>query len=276
VYADPRRTSGIADDACSWDRSGLMRVAALYDIHGNLPALRAVLRDVERAQAGAIVIGGDVAAGPLPSQTLQLLMTLGERARFVRGNADREIVEAYDAGRNDPNAEEDPPARAFAFAVGHISRSERDVLAGFQSTAVLDVDGLGPTLFCHGSPRSDSEIITTATSEERLREILATVEQNVVVCGHTHRQFDRSCNGWRVVNAGSVGVPYEGRAGAYWALLGPGVELRRTEYDLDQAVAELGSGGFPDLKEIITDSLLDPVDPDQVAEFFEHQATRAS
>ncbi|MGH2851937.1 MAG: metallophosphoesterase family protein [Solirubrobacteraceae bacterium] len=198
-----------------------MRAAALYDIHGNLPALRAVLAELEREHVDAVIIGGDVAAGPLPHETLEQLMTLGERARFVRGNADREIVEAYDAGRRDPPAESDPASRAAAHAAGRISGQERDFLARFESTVVLEIDGVGPTRFCHGSPRSDSEIITTATGEPRLRGILAATRERTVVCGHTHRQFDRAVDRWRIVNAGSVGLPYEGRAGAYWALLGP-------------------------------------------------------
>ena len=94
----------------------------------------------------------------------------------------------------------------------------------------------------------------------------------MVVCGHTHQQFDRSIDGWRVINAGSVGVPYEGEAGAYWALLGPDVELRRTEYDIEQAVEDLRAGGFPDLDEMLKESLLDPIEPGEVSEFFERRA----
>jgi predicted phosphodiesterase len=250
-----------------------VRVAALYDIHGNAPALRAVLAELEHDRVDAIVVGGDVAAGPLPRETLERLAPLGERVRFVRGNADREIVEAYDAGRRDPAAESDPPARWAAHAAGRISRAQRDLLARFEPTVVLEIDGLGPVLFCHGSPRSDTEIITTVTDEARLREILAEVGERTVVCGHTHRQFDRTVDGRRVVNAGSVGIPYEGRAGAYWALLGPDVELRRTEYDLERAIAELREGGFPDLDDMLGESLAAPADPDAVSEFFEGQAT---
>jgi diadenosine tetraphosphatase ApaH/serine/threonine PP2A family protein phosphatase len=137
---------------------------------------------------------------------------------------------------------------------------------------VLDVDTLGPALFCHGSPRSDTEEITTATSDERLREVLRDTQQRVVVCGHTHRQFDRAIDGRRVINAGSVGMPYEGRAGAYWALLGRAVELRRTEYDLEQALEEMRAGGFAELDEMLRESLLEPMDPDEVAAIFERQA----
>jgi predicted phosphodiesterase len=249
-----------------------MAVAVLCDIHGNLPALRAVLEDIEREAAEAIVIGGDVATGPLPAETLVRLASLGDRALFVRGNADREILEACAHGLRDVAAAEGPTWRAAAYAASRINQGQRDFLASFAERVELDIEGLGPTLFCHGSPRSDSESITTATSDDRLRSILGGSSAKVVVCGHTHRQFDRRIDGRRVVNAGAVGMPYEGRRGAYWALLGPDVALRRTEYDHDAAMAELRAGGFPDTDEMLLESLLEPADPDEVAEFFERQA----
>jgi putative phosphoesterase len=249
-----------------------VRVAALYDIHGNLPALRAVLDDLAREDVDTLVIGGDVATGPLPSETIERLIALGPRAVFVRGNADREIVDAYDRGDVDVEAAEGPAARAAAFAASRITRAHRDFLSGFEEHIVVEPELLGRALFCHGSPRGDTEMITTATTDRRLLGMLEGVEQRLVVCGHTHRQFDRVVDGRRVVNAGSVGMPYEGRAGAYWAVLGPDVTLRRTEYDLGPALGELRSGGFPDLDEMLQESLLAPVDPDDVAEFFERQA----
>lgn len=249
-----------------------MRVAALYDIHGNLPALRAVLADVERARVDEIVVGGDVASGPLPRATLKRLMALGPDAWFVRGNGDREIVDVYDSGTTDIGALEDPAARAASFAAAQISAEQREFLAAFTPVVRLDITGLGPTVFCHGSPRSDNEILTRVTPEDRLQDVLAATAEPTVVCGHTHQQFDLSVGRWRVVNAGSVGMPYEGRPGAYWALLGPDVELRRTDYELDAAVEELRAGGFPDVDEMLSESLLKPVDPGEVAAFFERQA----
>lgn len=220
-------------------------------------------------------MGGDVATGPLPRETIEQVMALGERAQCVRGNADREIIDAYDLGRHEIEAEYEAAGRAAAFAASRISRRQRNFLAGFAPHVRLDLESLGPTLFCHGSPRCDTEIITTVTPERRLAKILVGVDERIVVCGHTHRQFDRQIDGWRVINAGSVGVPYEGRPGAYWALLGPEVELRRTEYDLDKAIAVLRTGGFPDLDDMLCESLLEPTDPDQVAELFERQASSA-
>jgi predicted phosphodiesterase len=137
---------------------------------------------------------------------------------------------------------------------------------------VLDVDGLGPTLFCHGSPRDDEELLTALTPERRWRPALRGVTEAVVVCGHTHAQFDWQLGPWRVVNAGAVGLPYEGRAGAYWLLLGPNVEHRRTDYDVDSAIAAMRTGGNPSTDELLRESLVEPRDPREVAELFERQA----
>ena len=250
-----------------------MRIAALYDIHGNLPALDAVLADVERAAADAIVVGGDVAAGPMPAETIARLQALGERARFVMGNADRELVEAFDAGARPADAGEDPVARFTAWAAARLERAQRDFLASFEPLVRLDADGLGPVLFCHGSPRSDTEMITALTPAERLEPMLAGVSEPVVVCGHTHHQFDRVLAGRRVLNAGSVGMPYQGDAAAFWLLLGEEAELRRTAYDVDAALATLRATGAPDLDEMmLRESLIEPVAADWVARYFEELA----
>jgi putative phosphoesterase len=233
-----------------------MRVAALYDIHGNLPALDAVLHEVEQAGVDVIVAGGDLAWSPLPSATLARLLDLGTRCRYLRGNADRGVVDDFDRSRGEDATPDE--------------RAQRDFLAGLPLQFVLDVDGLGPTLFCHGSPRSDTQRITTATTDERLRRILAGVDPTVVVCGHTHRQFDRRLDAYRIINAGSVGLPFEGRRGAFWALFGPGVELRRTDYDLNEAFLWLRAAGMPrGVSRRLKVSMLDPADPDEVAEYFE-------
>jgi putative phosphoesterase len=254
---------------------GKVRVAALYDIHANLPALEAVLREVEAAEPDRIVIGGDAATGAMNAETLDALMALGDRALLVQGNADRWTVEVYDDPASVSPEEEHPGKRAAAWAAAQIGRAQRDFLASFAPTVELDVEGLGHTLFCHGSPRSDDESITAVTPADRLRRLLEGVKASVVVCGHTHVQFDRRLDGWRVVNAGSVGMPYEGRPGAYWLLLGPDVDLRRTEYDLDAAIERLRDTGWPDVEEFLQHSFLEPMDPGEVSDFFERQAQEA-
>ena len=249
-----------------------MRVAALYDIHGNPAALRAVLAELEREPVDLIVVGGDAVPGPLPSVTIELLRSLGERAVFVRGNTDRWTVEEFDALAATGSDEGRVERPAAAWTATMIDQAQRDFLASFQEPVVVDVDGLGATLFCHGTPRSDEEILTMLTPEERWRPMLAGVEQGVVVCGHTHAQSDRVLGGVRVVNAGSVGMPYEGRPGAYWALLGPDVRHRRTDYDIRAAEAELRGGGWPGVEDFLRNSFLEPADPHAVAETLERQA----
>jgi predicted phosphodiesterase len=229
-----------------------MRVAALYDVHGNVPALDAVLADVDRAGVDEIVWGGDVALGPMPAETIARMR--GRGGRFVMGNCDREMVEDFDA-----DAGEIPWTRA-------LDRADRDFLAAFEPTLTLDVDGLGPTLFCHGSPRHDLERITRATPEERLAPMLADVAEKVVVCGHTHQQFDLRCGGTRVLNAGSIGLPYEGVAAAFWLLLGPSAEMRRTDYDVAAIVDRLAE----EERELFKESLIEPADPDEVTRYFEN------
>jgi putative phosphoesterase len=210
----------------------LKRVAALYDVHGNLPALEAVLPEVDAAQVDMVVVGGDVASGPMPSETLVALRSLPMPVEFVRGNADRVL---------DLEGMPEPNRTARMWVAEQLGDEDLRFLAGLPLDVVLDVDGLGRVRFCHGAPASDVETITRLTPNERLLGLLAGVAEEVVVCGHTHVQFDRTVGGRRVVNAGSVGSPYEAEPGAYWALLGPEVELRRTDYD----AGKLGGYEYP-------------------------------
>jgi putative phosphoesterase len=237
-----------------------MRAAALYDVHGNLPALEAVLADVDRETPEAIVCGGDLVSGPLASECLALLRERG--AHFIKGNADRYVLESRD--------------ETDAWAHDRLSPDEREEVSAWPGTLRLEVEGLGRVLFCHASPRSDEEILTVATPEDVVTEAVAGASADVVVCGHTHQQFDRVADGVRLVNAGSVGLPYEGRAGAYWALLGPDVELRRTEYDVQEGVARLQEVGLPRLLDYLGPSLLDPLPREEVVATHERNAGRGA
>ena len=242
-----------------------MRVAALYDIHGNLPALEAVLAEVEAAAPDLVVVGGDVGPGPMVDEVLDRLAAFGDRARYVMGNGDRELVSAADGegyGR-------DTPWALTAWCAERLTPDHRDLLAGFEP--VVRVDSM---LFCHGSPRSDTEIITAVSPEVRLAPMFEGVDEDVVVCGHTHHQFDREVLGKRLLNAGSIGMPYEDEPAAYWLLLGPEPELRRTDYDIDAAAARLRAAGFADLDEVMLhQSLYEPVGAAWVARHFEALAT---
>jgi putative phosphoesterase len=241
-------------------------VAALCDIHGNLPALDAVLADPAFARADVVVIGGDVAAGPLPAEVLDRLAQLELPIRWVRGNADREVVASFDRGDTDASVHpDDPAARADAYTADHINHAQRDLLAGFE-----DVVSLEGALFCHGSPRDDNEIITALTPAERLAPMLDGVDEALVVCGHTHHQFELRAGDQRVVNAGSVGMPYQGDAAAFWLLVEGGEhELRRTDIDVDAVAAAIRASGYPDAEHLIEMCLVEPVEAAYVARLFE-------
>lgn len=232
-----------------------MRVAALYDIHGNLPALEAVLAELESVAPDLVVVGGDAVLGPFPRETLETLLALDERARFVRGNTDRVLDH---------------------FAAEALTPEQRDFLAGLPLTVSLEVDGLGPILFCHASPRSDEEIVTRLSPEARLAPMLEGVAEDVVIGGHTHVQFDRTASGKRLVNGGSVGMPYEDEPGAYWALLGPDVQLRRTPYDLEAAVERIAASGHPDAEAWAREYVYAVNKPDEASRYFEDVGARAS
>jgi putative phosphoesterase len=247
-----------------------LRIAVLSDIHGNHRALDAVLDEVEREQPDRIVFCGDVASGPFPAETIARLLELEARALFVHGNADRALVSAFDTRLSFNPEEKNPALLVSAWNSRQIDREGRDFLARFENRLVLEVTGLGRTLFCHGSPRSDEEIITRLTPEDHLQKLFAEILEKVLVCGHTHHQFDRRFGSYRAINPGSVGMPYQGKPGAYWALLGPGVKLRRTDYDFERFVEEALASGYPD--PAYRDTLLDPPQADTVAGFFEKVA----
>lgn len=251
-----------------------MRVVTLYDIHGNLPALNAVLSEVELIAPDVVVVGGDVASGPMPGVTLDRLLLLNFPIAWVRGNADRELAAAFDRRHDaDDLATPDLWQTLTRWGASTLAADHRRLLDSFQETVTMDTDGLGSVLFCHGSPRSDEEILTAISSEDRLSEILAGVEVDVVICGHTHHQFDRTAAGERLVNAGSVGMPYEGTVGvAYWAaLLGPDVELRHTHYDFAEARSAIRMAGFPAADELIAYLETAPA-AEEVAAYFESVA----
>ena len=161
------------------------QVAAIYDIHGNLPALEAVLSDLERIEPDWLIVGGDVASRPMPAEVLDRLAGLGDFVRFIRGNADREVVSAYNMSALEIEARmDDPVVRMSGWAAARLEERHCELLASFSEQVVVDVEGIGEVLFCHATPRSDEEIITKLTPDGRLDEILSGVEQNLIVCGH--------------------------------------------------------------------------------------------
>ncbi len=231
-----------------------MRVAALYDVHGNLPALEAVLADARLGDAEAIVCGGDLVAGPMPADCLAALDAHRLSVHFVRGNGEREVVEDDGA--------------AAAWCRARLSAEQLGRVASWPLTAELEVDALGRVLFCHAAPHDDAEIFTSLTPAAEVATLFAGLPATAVV-GHTHVQFDRDAGARRVINAGSVGMPYEGVPGACWALLGPDVCFLRTGYDTEGALAALVATGYPPAADWFTPALRGEVSPAEASARFE-------
>jgi predicted phosphodiesterase len=231
-----------------------MTVAALYDIHGNLPALEAVLAELALDPPDEIVVGGDVLWGPYQAECVALLRDVG--ARFLAGNCEREVL------HGDDEADQWCRAQLDAELLAEV--------AGWPLTIELDVDGLGCVLFCHATPRSDREIVTRLTPDGAVAEAFAATKADVAVCGHTHVQVDRVLAGaLRFVNAGSVGMPCEGQSGAFWALLNGGIVLRRTEYAVEPALARLLEPGFPSVEDVFFEQVRGQVTAESASEYFE-------
>ena len=242
-----------------------MRVAVLSDIHGNLPALEAVLAEPDVVAADRIVLLGDIALGPMPAESLDLLDSLGERAVWVHGNCEREVITAYD-GKSLPGPNADD-ARATAAL---LEERHRHLLDGLPLTVSLDVDDLGSALFCHATPRRDDDMALVDSPVGVWQRALEGVSEGLVVVGHTHMPFDRLVDGRRVVNPGSVGMSY-GAAGACWALLGPTVQLRRTSYDVEAAAARIRAGSHPNAEAWAAEYVLAPPGDVEALEVFGKQ-----
>jgi predicted phosphodiesterase len=234
-----------------------MRVAALCDIHGNLPALDAVLDEIRQLGVDHIIVGGDVLPGPMPRETMARLLALEIPTQFVYGNGELAMLAQLTA--TDPSAVTywgttggfvlPEPMREMIRWTARQVREYQDVLASWPLTTSVEIGGLGTVLFCHATPRNETEIFTKRTPEERLVPVFAGVDASVVVCGHTHMQFDRTVGRLRVVNAGSVGMPF-GTTGADWLLLGPGIELRKTSYDTTGAAEQFRRTDYPMVEEM--------------------------
>jgi putative phosphoesterase len=230
-------------------------VAAIYDIHGNLPALDAVLEDVRRIGVDRIVVGGDVVPGPMPRETIDRLASLDIPVEFIHGNGDR-VVRAAMAGL-EPTEVPVPFRDVIHWTASQLDSTHATLLSTWPSTLRVHVAGIGNVLFCHATPQNDRDIFTRLTPEDRVLPMFEGVDADLVVCGHTHMQFERTIGTVRVVNAGSVGMPF-GEPGAYWLLLGADVELRRTVYDLDRAADRVRATAYPRAEEFATQNIVRP------------------
>ena len=194
-----------------------MRIAAIYDIHSNLPALEAVLDEIRREKVDQIIVGGDVVPGPMPRETIARLLEVDLPTQFITGNGDREIVAKMRGIETGTVPERF--RHVMEWVADQLGPDEEKLLASWPKSVSVQIDGLGKVLFCHATPRNDTELFTRRTPESALLPVFKDVSEELVVCGHTHMQFDRPIGDKRVVNAGSVGLPSVNRAriGFSWA-----------------------------------------------------------
>jgi len=242
-----------------------MRVAVLEDIHGNLPALEAVLDDVHGAGADRIVVGGDVFPGPMSHLALRLLLGCGLPVEFLFGNGEVALLDVIE-GKPTKSLPEAYRER-LRWEGAQLDESERRAIASWPMTLRHHVPPLGDVVFCHATPRNENEIFTQETAEDRLLPIFDSVNAALVVCGHTHMRFDRKVGRTRVVNPGSVGMPF-GPPGADWLILGPEVELRHTDYDHAAAAERIRRSGYPAAEEYVTKYVLAHLDATDILKLY--------
>ena len=235
-----------------------MRIAAIYDIHANLPALEAVLHELHDLKVDRIVVGGDVLPGPLLQETIQTLLDVETPTVFIHGNGDREVLAQMNGIESDwyrttPERWREP----VRWTAQQMRGDHKRLLSRWLSTYQLGIPGLGQVLFCHATPRNDTEIFTRITPETSLLPLFEKLRVEMVVCGHTHIQFDRMVGTTRIVNAGSVGMPF-GKPGADWLLLDSDAHFRHTRYNFLSAADRIRRTSYPQADGFAERNILHP------------------
>lgn len=242
-----------------------MKVAAVYDIHGNLPALEAVLEEIDALEVNQIVVGGDVVLGPMSRECLDRLLSCKIPIQFIKGNCEIAVLEEMDKGYQGSlpqSVVEDIRWTARQL----LPRHQKEML-NWPMTVTFRMNGLGKILFCHATPENENENFTKLTPEEKLLPIFSDVNAEVVVCGHTHMQFDRRIGTKRVINAGSVGMPF-GKPGAYWLLIDSDINFRHVVYNARQAVTRVRNTTYPHAEQFAEGSILNPPSEESMLKLF--------
>lgn len=227
--------------------------------------MEAVLGEADVQAADVVVLAGDIASGPQPVETLDLLTSLGERVVWVRGNADRELVEMVRG-----TFVGEPPDAVSPWAAGELRADQVELLAGLPLSVTI-----GDALYCHATPRDDIEMVLVDSPISRWAQVFSGLPEDVktVVCGHTHMPYARQVDRRQVVNAGSVGMPY-GAPGPTWALLSQyGVQLRYTPLDANKAADRIVSEStYPGREEWVAEYLLHTYSDTEALEAFRPRA----
>jgi diadenosine tetraphosphatase ApaH/serine/threonine PP2A family protein phosphatase len=216
------------------------RVALLADVHGNAHALAAVLDDLAGSDVEAVCALGCLTWGPEPQAVLGMIDELGLPSFFLCGNGERAVLELADGTR-------EPEQAVDEWMVAAHGTDALRRLAAFPPALRVSITGGERARLCHGSPRSDIELLTPGTDPTRVAEACGAVDEPIVVHGHTHLQYQRVLGSRTIAGCGSVGLPYtEDGPGAYWTVLdADGVHPRRTDYDVDRAVSAIEAMGYP-------------------------------
>lgn len=233
-----------------------MKIAAIYDIHGNLPALEAVIKVIKVIEPDHVVVGGDVVAGPMPAQCLEMLKELSKDfpTSFIHGNAESEVIRAA-AGEN-PQGFTETNNEIAHWVAAQLSPEQIAEIKSWSLTYTLETETNGDVLFCHATPQNDVDIFTTNSSDEKVERFFEGITNPLVVCGHTHMQVDRELANTRIINAGSVGMSFTS-PGAYWLLIADGeVSFNYTMYNLEDAAAQILATDFPNAEAFVQNSVL--------------------
>lgn len=229
-----------------------MRIATLYDIHGNLPALEAVLDEIEKEQVDAIVVGGDAIAGPMPNEVLDRLKAIQTPVHYILGNGESEVLR-YLAG--EPIKGLTPNGEKGAVVVGDLLTEENKAFVrGWSFSVMFKSPHFGDVLFCHATPHNNTHVFTKVAEPSQIEPVFEGVMADLVVCGHTHMQYDLTAAGKRVVNSGSVGMPF-GEPGAHWLLIGETIEFRNTEFDREAAAETIRQSQSPEAEPFVSGNI---------------------
>ena len=229
-----------------------MKVAAIYDIHGNLPALESVLYEIRQEKVDLLIVGGDVVLGPMSGDSLSCLLELDIPTKYIKGNCEVAVL-AEMAGKEPAVPEQ--VRETVRWTAGQHNTEHKHLLSSWPATINYHVPGLGNILLCHATPQNENDIFTRQTPEENILPVFTGLKAGIVVCGHTHMQFDRTIGDVRVVNAGSVGMPF-GKTGADWIMMDGTIQFRHTNYDLKKAAERIRNTKYPQAHEFAENYIL--------------------
>jgi len=235
-----------------------MRIAAIYDIHGNFPALQAVVAEISKASIDLILVGGDVIAGPMPVETLQLLEKTSKKIpmQFIHGNAESELIRFVNG--KDINGLTKNSEAITHWLAKELNSEQIEFISTWAKIRQLKLDNGKEILFCHATPDNDIDIFTQLSLESELIPVFKNLKASIVICGHTHMQFDREIANIRVINAGSVGMPF-GHTGADWLIIDNEISFMHSDYNLEKAAISIRKTNYPQADQFANNNVLNSV-----------------